>query len=145
MALPRFNVSLRFFGSHFDPNDLSRELQLVPVRSWKAGERRTTPKGTVLNGTQQESYCSFHIETGSEQDLGEALQAVVASLKDYDRLFHRFRENGGRTELFVGFFLGKGDAGSVLPYTMMNDLGRLGIDIALNIYSCPSPGALTNS
>jgi len=51
-----YNLSLRIWHPSINPDDITRELGIQPNRSWKAGRKRTTPKGTPLEGFYQESY-----------------------------------------------------------------------------------------
>ncbi|AGG89781.1 DUF4279 domain-containing protein [Rhodanobacter denitrificans] len=129
----RFKISLRFFGSSFDPSDLSTELGIKPTRMWKAGERRTTPKGRELEGIYDESYCTFNIERHGEENLSETLERALASFGQYKDIFHRICIEGGRIEFFIGWF-SVGNSGDTLPYKLMSKLAELEIDLALDVY-----------
>ena len=54
---------------------------------------------------------------------------------------------GGSTELFVGWFLER-DGGDVFPHRLLTELGKLGLDLSLDIYPerhRPKPAASFNS
>jgi hypothetical protein len=129
----QFKISLRFFGSSFDPSDLSAELDMKPIHVQKMGERRKTPKGTELEGTYDASYCTFNIERHGDEDISTTLERFSISLDRHKDLFDRIRSNGGRIELFVGWF-SVGNTGGTLPFELLSKLGDLEVDLALDIY-----------
>jgi hypothetical protein len=106
-------------------------LEMQPVRAWKAGERRVTPKGKELDGFYSESYCSFAFKDVAEEEL--ALFRITSSLARHQAYFHQIRAEGGRIEYFIGW-LSSGNTGSILTSQLMKQMGELGIDLALDIY-----------
>lgn len=133
----KFKISLRFFGKSFDPHELSAQLGIEATYIRKIGERRITPKGTILDGVYDESYCSFDIGRNAKEGLCEVLERAANSLLCHKDLFHRIRGSGGRIEMFIGWF-SSGNSGEVLPYDFMAKLGDLGIDLALDVYGSDS-------
>ncbi|MBD8900356.1 DUF4279 domain-containing protein [Rhodanobacter sp. DHG33] len=133
----KFRTSLRFFGKSFDPHELSTQLGIKATYEHKMGERRTTPKGAILNSVYDESYCLFDIASHPKDGLHEVLDRTTNSLFCHKDLFNSIRRCGDRIEIFVGWF-SSGNSGEVLPYDLMAKLGELGIDLALDVYGSNS-------
>ncbi|MFC5740534.1 DUF4279 domain-containing protein [Dyella tabacisoli] len=130
----RFKMSLRFFGTSFDPAELSKELGMQPVHMHKVGDQRTTPAGAELEGTYKASYCTFNIDRrDNDEDLHVTLNRVSADLSRHMALFNSIREKGDRVEFFVGWF-SDGNTGDTLPFHLLRLLGEMKIDLALDVY-----------
>jgi hypothetical protein len=56
-------------------------LAWEPPFSWKTGEPRKTPKGTLLEGSRKESYCTFEIGRGDDGELAKCLGTAADDLK----------------------------------------------------------------
>ena len=52
----KYSVSLRIFHPYIDPDDITEQIKILPTRKWKAGEPRSTPTGTKINGKYDNSY-----------------------------------------------------------------------------------------
>jgi Domain of unknown function (DUF4279) len=52
----RYAISLRVTHPSLDPAEITSALQLTPSRTWRAGEPRTTPKGTPLQGVYSNTF-----------------------------------------------------------------------------------------
>jgi len=128
-----FEVSLRFFGQTIDPSEISSQLGLEPKWKYKMGDFRTNPKGIVLGGVYDSSYCSFLITPQSHEELHETLDRVVDNLLQHESLFCRIRDSGGCIEFFIGWF-STGNTGDTFSNILLKKLGRLQIDLAFDVY-----------
>jgi hypothetical protein len=133
MHQPRFKISLRFFGRFADADHLSHTLKMTPVHVHVMGQRRKTPKGRELEGFYDESYCTFSIEQRDEEQLHEALERAADDLMIHADVFDGVRNDGGRIEFFVGWF-SEGNTGNTLPFPLFIKLGRMKIDLSLDVY-----------
>jgi hypothetical protein len=106
---------------------------LTPTRSWSVGEPRSTPKGTPLEGIWRDSYATFDVWPTDRAWLNEALEQCVALLLDRAEALKEIRATGGKTELFVGWFLER-SGGDSLPSALLSSLASLGLDLALDVY-----------
>lgn len=131
-------VSLRVFGPNFDPAKLSQELGMEPKHSHKAGEARITPKGTPLDGIYPSSYCSFPINQADSEELSAVLGRIVQTLIPHKAVFEGIRSDGGRIELFIGWY-SAGNSGDTFTSDMLSTLGDLKIDLALDVYGSDAP------
>jgi hypothetical protein len=129
------------FHPSFDPRKITSTLNLVPSRSWRAGEPRSTPKGDPLDGVYQESYwTSGSIIKGKwpKVDLTTAIDKLLDRLTSHRKFFHRLRSDGGRVEFFVGWYF-RGNGGDVFCYDLLARMADLKIDLSLDVYPPDQP------
>jgi len=134
-----YNISLRLWHPSIDPSEITKQLGISPKRTWVAGERRSTPKGTLLEGNNKETYWfgPIHDESflySEDVDLEEYLTNFTQTLQKHSNFLKEIRATGGRVEYFIGLYTDS-NSGSVLPASLLLSLGELGIDLALDIYS----------
>ena len=106
-----------------------------PSRCWRAGETRTAPDGTPLEGNFTDSFWVATLTEGrwSEEALPDIISDLVNRLAANKKPFHQYRAEGGRVELFVGWFL-DGQSRDVFNCDLLGRLAELEIDLALDIY-----------
>ena len=105
-----------------------------PKRAWMVGERRTTPKGDLLDGHHTSSYWTSPFIPPDDSDLPAFISRTAEELKPHAALFRHIRDTGGSVEFFVGLFADSVNIGITLPHDLMAKLGVMGIDVALDIY-----------
>lgn len=105
-----------------------------PGTAWMVGERRTTPKGDLLDGRHSWSYWASPFTPPDDSDLMAFVGRTVEELKPHVTFFRHLRDTGGSVEFFVGLFADGVNIGMILPHDLMAELGAMGIDLALDIY-----------
>ncbi|HEY7640453.1 MAG TPA: DUF4279 domain-containing protein [Steroidobacteraceae bacterium] len=122
------------------PDLITRALGISPSRSWEAGKPRSTPKGTLLEGTYRESY--WHAdpfgrgEYSSTDDLVEDALAEVLRLLEPKRDFLlNLRSNGARVLVQVSSFSGRNYAFELSP-ELMGRYSSIGISLAHDVFPC---------
>ncbi len=129
----RFSVSLRFFTQTVEPDEICALLGLKPKWMHRIGEPRVNPKGTLLGGVYEISYCSFRLTQVDGEGLNDMLSRVVQSLTQHKKIFHRIRDGGGRAEFFIGWY-SSGNTGDTFDHGLLEKLSDLKIDLALDVY-----------
>jgi hypothetical protein len=129
----QFSVSLRFFSLIITPSEISEHLGLKPKWAHEKGAPRTTPKGVILGGVYDRSYCSFSLIRQGDEELHEMLSRVADEFFQKKDFFHQVRESNGRSELFIGWY-SSGNTGDCFNHVLLSKLGELGIDLALDVY-----------
>jgi hypothetical protein len=130
-----FAVSLRLCHPNWDPKDISSQLGMLPRVSWKAGDRRCTPKGQLLEGQYRSSYwCSSKL-TGDWEKPSEALADHLDVLERKQAFIEKFIEGGGCVEFFLGWGLPGPSGGASLDAVLLKRLGDLGIDLSIDVYA----------
>ena len=129
----KFDISLRFFGKAIDISEIRLCLGFEPKFQHQIGKQRTTPKGDILDGVYETSYCSFDYKRQQNEELYEMIARIVESLTPHKDLFNRIRENNGRSEFFIGWY-STGNTGDTLDYKLLGKISALKIDLALDVY-----------
>jgi hypothetical protein len=138
-------ITLRIYHPSIDPREIGAELGLPAARSGKAGEPRTTPKGTPLKGAWKESLWATALagDESGRGDLRSALRDIAERLTPHESFLRRMRDEGGRAELFIGWFL-DGNERLVLESDLLTRLAALGIDLDFDVY-LPDPEPTADS
>lgn len=63
-----------------DLADIAKAVGLPITRIWTAGKDRQTPRGDLLEGVHQESYCAFSVVT-TEETIPAALVIIDTALR----------------------------------------------------------------
>ena len=128
----RFKISLRITHPKARSDDITERLGLVPRVSYSVGDRRTTPKGTELEGFWAQTFWSYQWPT---VDPFEDAIANISNqlLESRDFLLH-LSETGGHLEYFIGWFT-KDTPGFVLESGLLGVLSDLNINLAFDIYA----------
>ncbi|HEY0504396.1 MAG TPA: hypothetical protein VGD42_13000 [Lysobacter sp.] len=136
----RYRVSLRAVHPRDDLRPLFDQLGLVPERAWRAGEPRSTPKGTLLGGVRPESYAYTNLTSGSrnwsDEDLQDYLRSVQQRLAMHREALHTFFVRGGRCGLTIGLF-GESNFGFELDPSLGAGLADLKLTLGFDIYPGP--------
>lgn len=133
MAETMFAISLRIEHPTLQCEIIAQELALQPVISYSAGEQRKTPKGTLLEGVKKKSYCCFDLLPKQAGDVADGIESLLLRLGPHASYFLRLTQEGGRAELFVGFFPEE-TGGFTLSTVRMANLVRLSLELSVEVY-----------
>lgn len=128
-----FQLSLRVRHPSIDPAAISKELQIEPEHSFRAGEPResrsvavtpvhvdsywlaTLDISALLLGTT-ETALAGHAQTIAFSELDTALTIVVSSvLRRHAQFFHRMQSEGGEVRLIVAISARKSRGFTLTP------------------------------
>lgn len=76
-----YGASLHINHPKTSLQDVSERLGLVSKSTHKAGDPRTTPKGTALTDTYFDHYWYGELRTEDQQDLTEFLRRIVVEFE----------------------------------------------------------------
>jgi hypothetical protein len=134
-----FTVSLSIRHPSIDPQEITQALGFEPQHSWKAGERRRTAQGQLLEGTYHESYW-----TGEFGELDASLRGVVeveavvlqalVQLRRSQKFLTRLQSEGATLELYVEV-AGGNEFTFVLSPQLTSMLARSGVSVALKVHA----------
>jgi hypothetical protein len=120
-----FQLSLRIRHPSIDPASISKELQLEPEHSFRAGEPRESRSAAVtpvldlsalLLGTPETALVAGHAHAVASTALDTALTIVVSSvLRRHAQFFHRMQSEGGEVRLIVAISARKSRGFTLTP------------------------------
>jgi len=136
----RFCVSLRITHPNMDPEVITKKLQIDPFRIWKYGEQRISPKGSLLEGVNKESFwaAKMHSEKrllSTDIYIEEYLVKLNKKLSPFSQYFSDIVKSGGYVEYFIGWFSAD-NVGVTFDTALMNQTADLNISIGIDAYIC---------
>lgn len=134
LMCPPAKVSVRFFHPQIDPSEISATLGIVAKHGWRAGDQRSTPKGTRLPGKRLESYWCGDLAAAPDESLADLLERWVKILRPHAEWLAEVRHSGGRVEFYLAL-IGTQNAGDSVPSGALAEIGKLGIDLGIEIFS----------
>lgn len=137
-----FSISLRAWHPSIDPEIITRAFGMVPARTWRVGDARSTPKGTPLEGHYKETYWYTNLVTNEEGNstickLEDKLAILGRDLSRYSKFISELRAGGGHAELFIGLY-GNRNFGFELPPQTIGALASIGLSLSFDIYPGPA-------
>jgi hypothetical protein len=128
-----YKLSFQMRHPDLDLEEVCKRLGLTPQHIWKAGDRRRTPKGTVLDGYRDASYCSIRFDDDTEGSLPDKINSAIARLNRRRSVLEEVSSSGGRLSFFIGWF-STGDSGDTIDWKSLESLAELKINLELNVY-----------
>jgi hypothetical protein len=126
---------MRFLLIHpnADPADITRQIGLPPLRAWRCGEARFTPKGTKLEGVWRDTRWSHGFELDENATIESAIASALESLTTTRRFLASLRETGGTAELIISL---PGDAhqGASVRVETLRALADLGVGLGIEVF-----------
>lgn len=129
-----FYVSFAARHPSHDLSNLLMELGVVSKHCWKAGDRRRTSAGLLLDGNYDSSYYSCDLPLSASDDLAEWLGQAVDFLRPMAKSFISFADDGGSLSFFIGLEKGVFEGVALAP-ALLAELGalRISLDIDRNL------------
>src|SRR5436190_21975350 len=90
-------LSMRLLLIHpnADPSDITREIGLAPLRAWRCGETRFTPRGAPLEGVWRDTRWSHGFELDKNVTIESAMASALDNLAGTRRFLGSSRQTGG--------------------------------------------------
>lgn len=133
----RFDVELFIIHPSVEPTRIEDALGLKAKVVHRAGDRRRTPKGRLLQGTYADTRWrhSRHFEV-SNQRFVDRIVELIDDLEPHKAFFRELRSTGGSACVVVQF-LGDGYFGDKLPRDALKRLIDLELDFGVECYVEP--------
>ncbi len=122
-----------------DPEDISFALGMKPRFQWMAGQRRTTPKGELLEGVNAFTYWCSEGTEGHGNDLAESLSSHLQAFEACGDFLAHFVSTSGSIEYFISWFTEGLNCGTTLDFDLLMRLAALRIELGIDVYGGPSP------
>ena len=128
-----FKVSLHIDHPSIDPDEISRQLGLVPSRQHLVGTPRKTKKSPSLIGNFETSHWMHAFDLKGVSDLSEFLPSIIQRLSPHAAFLKSLTSEGGRIDLLCGLWA-DGNWDENFPHQLLRDLSALSIDLRLDVY-----------
>jgi hypothetical protein len=117
-----------------DPMDMTREIGLTPLRAWRFGEARFTPKGTRLEGAWRDTRWSHGFEVDKNATIETAFASALDRLAGTGRFLAALRETGGTAELILSL-PGDTHRGASIDVETLRALADLGVGLGIEVFA----------
>jgi hypothetical protein len=131
----RTTVTLRFAGDDLDPDELTGLLEFPPTRACRKGDERVG-KNTDRKYIEKTGRWSLESPVG-KGDLDAHIQWLLEILNPDQEVWDALKDRY-YPDIFCGLFLDSWNRAASISATNLFELGRRGIDLSLDIYSCSS-------
>ena len=134
MKIFRFVVSLRVWHPSLTIEAISTELGMVCKGSLsleKDGRHPIYPKSKFPGSL---TYWRSEGLSGEDRQIVDVIQEFIHRLRPKSSFLDSLNASGGTLELFVGWFQSKRAGGEVFGHDLLADLGKLHINLALDVY-----------
>jgi hypothetical protein len=116
-----------------DPADITRQIGLPPLRAWRCGEARFTPKGTRLDGAWRDTRWSHEFEVEKNATIETALASALGQLAGSGPFLAALRETGGTAELILSL-PGDTHQGASINGELLRALADLGVGLGIDVF-----------
>lgn len=130
-----YRLALRIWHPVFPPERISNELGFPIGGGWAVGSTRKSVTGDILS-PQTMTYWTSPFEPENPDGLSGIILALCRRLDPQVAFLREIRATGGRIEFFVGWFSGT-HSGETLEFSLLQMVGRLEADLALDVYAEP--------
>lgn len=131
----RVKAGFRVMGPALDPAAVSQLLELEPTQAHRRGDPRVGKSGRRYSNFA-EGLWGWRPDLAESEPLAEHLRALLDVLEPKAMVIQGLKELGLRLDLFVGVFGPEGNFALILEEELLSRLGRLGVDLVLDVYSC---------
>jgi hypothetical protein len=133
----RFDVELLIKHPSIDPAEITAALGLEAAGSHRVGDRRMTPRGTLLEGNYPDTRWRHSARcTVSHQWFADRVESLVADLLPHKAFLSRLLQTGGKLTLIVQF-LGDGYFGDEIPQSTLAKIADLGLSLGIECFMVP--------
>ncbi|MGH8029115.1 MAG: DUF4279 domain-containing protein [Arenimonas sp.] len=128
-------MCLRLSHPSADPASWTEAIGLPADVCERLGEPRIRGRNGKAYGTAKVSFWTHPFPPPCESlAFEDHLEAIVGMLRDRGDFLSKLVEDGGDAELFIGYFLERGNTGFALPARLQRDLAALNLDLVFDIY-----------
>ena len=131
----RLKISLRLRHPLREISRCAAEFGLAPLREWRVGDARATPRGKALDGVWSDSYWTAPLCVAEDESVEEALSRVGHWLDEHATFLSEHFDSGGSCSLFVGFFLERFNSGFGLEPALLSEYAARKVMLDFDIYS----------
>ncbi len=130
----RFDVELLIVHPSLNPAEISTALGLEAHHTHHVGDRRKTPKGTLLPGKYPDTRWRHCVRrTVTDQWYAAEVMRLVDSLEPHKAFFTNLKSTGGRASIIIQF-LGDGYFGDEIPDATLAKLVDLELALAIECF-----------
>lgn len=133
------SILLQIWHPKLQKGDIIKNILLPPSRSFSVGERKTTPKGTKLNGIYEQTYVSYSLVFEENIDIETGIHKSIKLLNETVldvTFFSKISDTGGKCSMYISLYEDTHIAFEISP-RLQKELSVLNIGIGFEIFREP--------
>ncbi len=127
------NISLRVWHPTLPHDLISARIGLPERFAHTAGDPRTSPSGSPLDGVYEDTYVSMQMVRKKAVELGDEVESCYSRIERHADFIRSIVDAGGKVEFYVSAFL-KDLGGFELNSLLLKRLANTGIGFAIELY-----------
>ena len=132
-TLQGYQISLSIRHPSMAPDAITAQLHMIPQYKWKRGERRKTPRGTVLPGVRNETRWR-HVRPFVQGRLFfDGVKAMLTTLEPNADFLSKVASEGGQVTILVNL-PGYVNIGDVLDAATLKRLADLQVALSVEVF-----------
>lgn len=133
VPVERYSVDLLIEHPVMPPETITAGVGLRPQYSWRQGERRKTPDGTLLPGARPDTMWRHVTSREGHRLFFEAVKDMLVQLRHHQDFLLRISSEGGHVTLIVNL-PGDVNIGDVLDADSARLLSELRIGLGIEVF-----------
>jgi hypothetical protein len=121
-------------------SEIARIVGLKPHLVFDVGAQRKTPKGQLLKGLYDRTYCLFELFEGLDSSLIDKIRATNKHLLKRRRGLRKIKLSGGVLEYYVDFMV-YGNAGVNFEPDILQEVSQVYTRISVDVWDSWKTGA----
>ena len=130
-----YSVSFRLMAKDLDPKEISQLLGMSPDDAHKRGDPNWGKQGRRYSDFS-EGLWSLASDVSRDEPPAVHVKDITDRLAGCAEALDTLRLRGYRMDIFIGVFGLEGNSGFALPAEVCEVVGRLGIALDFDLYSC---------
>ncbi len=128
-----FNIRVVVRHSSMDPAEITSETGLEATRSWRAGDRKTTPTGRSIEGKFRDTMWSHVWEWRGTRKFASHLSEVVSILEAHADFFAKINDTGGSISAVIDL-PGEVNVGDTFGAGLLGRMACLKVSLGVEVF-----------
>jgi hypothetical protein len=130
----QYRASLGVSHPRMPAQTIGDRLNLIADSSHDCGDRRRTPKGTLLEGHYKSSYWAKDLPVEGECSFADFIAKFTSEFANRKAALNEIYETGGRIDIYIRLFA-KRLCDDIIPCELLAQLGDLKVDLRVDYYA----------
>lgn len=127
------SITVLIIHPSWDLTRLSDETGLKPLRSWRMGEARSTPKGTPLPGNWEDSRWTYVWVSSESGGFEKSIKTALSTMQAARAFLNELRVAGGQLSLIIRL-PGCAHQGGEICNDVVSCLTKLGFALGIEVF-----------
>lgn len=133
MVSKKFRISFQIKHPEENLEIAAKKMGINPFRIWRAGSQRETPKGKMLDGKYDYSYCCLRLENREGLCGSDLIASFLEELEKHHKYWSDLSSSGGKLSLVIFNEKDKSSYVDEFDWQLLDRLSKLKISLGFDI------------